>query len=216
MANYVMQECNLQQEDGRKCLYPRLIGLRSMENDQLIEHISSTAGFSKGVVAGVLTALPQAMRLWMSTGYSVKIDGLGRFTPTLELRPGAEREESEQTGSHRNASSIRVGSISYRPDPAFVNDVNLNTRLERSATVKTIRSGQSRLTEDGRKAALMDFLAQHPYASLSDYMRLTGLKHSTAWRELRRWVSEPESPLTTVGKYSHKVYALKEDVEQTR
>lgn len=94
MARYVMQETNLQQEDGKKRLFPRLIGVRPMEHDKLVQYISDTTGLSKSVIGGVLDILAERMATWMGEGYSIKIDNFGRLTPTLGLKEGVEREES--------------------------------------------------------------------------------------------------------------------------
>lgn len=45
-------------------------------------------------------ALAQAIAYEMGQGHSVKIDGLGIFTPSLGLRDGAERESGEKGGKN--------------------------------------------------------------------------------------------------------------------
>lgn len=47
MARYVKQETNLQQEDGKKRLFPHLIGVHPMEHDKLVQYIVTLQGYRR-------------------------------------------------------------------------------------------------------------------------------------------------------------------------
>lgn len=219
MARYVMQETNLQQEDGKKKLYPRLIDVRPMEHNKLVQYISETTGLSKSVVDGVLNILAERMATWMSEGYSIKIDNFGRFTPTLGLKEGVEREESEEEddaddngkpkSKHRNATSIEVDNVSFVPDKHFLNAINKWIDLERTPYQKTIRPNQCPFSEEERKSALVKYLQQNAFINCTTYMNLTKQKRTAATNELRRWSDDPESPIKAQGRAPHRVYVLK-------
>ncbi len=219
MARYVMQETNLQQEDGKKKLYPRLIDVRPMEHNKLVQYISETTGLSKGVVDGVLNILAERMATWMSEGYSIKIDNFGRFTPTLGLKEGVEREESEEDGEtddngkpkskHRNATSIEVDNVSFVPDKNFLHAINKWIDLERTPYQKTIRPNQCPYSEEERKSELVKYLQQNAFINCTTYMNLTKQKRTVATNELRRWSDDPDSPIQAKGRAPHRVYVLK-------
>lgn len=219
MARYVMQETNLHSEDGKKRLFPRLIGVKPMGHDKLVEYISDTSGLSKGVVTGVLEILAERMATWMGEGNSIKINNFGRFTPTLGLKEGAEREESAEEGElagkgrqkskHRNATSIEVDSVSFVPDKKFVQAINKWMKLERSPYKKTIRPNECPYSEEERMRMLMEYLLEHTVIDCSTYTELTKQKRSTATNELRKWAAEPESPFKAQGRAPHRVYVLK-------
>lgn len=212
-----MEETNLHSEDGKKRLYPRLIDTHPVSHARLVEYLKDTSGLPESTITGVLSILGERMSYLMGLGYSVKIDGLGRFTPTLGLKAGKEREESEETTTdehgrpipvHRNATSIEVNNISFRPDKDFLHDVNCNIDLERSPYHKTIRPSQCPYTEEQRKQMLIQYLNVHPFITCSEYMSLTSQKRTAATTELKRFSDDPTVPVTPSGRGSHRVYVL--------
>lgn len=216
MAQYVMQETNFQQEDGKKKLYPRLIGVRPMNHDQLVQYITRTTGLPKSAVVGVLGILAERMAAWMGEGYSVKIDNLGRFTPTLGLKEGVEREElageeaTEAKGKRRNATSIKVTNVSFVPDKKFIQTINQWTKLERAPHHTTIRVNQCPYDEEQRKRMLMEYLQANGIINCTTYMKLTCQKRTAATAELHKWGDNPNSPIRPQGHASHRIYVLKE------
>lgn len=210
-----MQETSFNTQDGKKKLYPRLIDVHPVEHDKLVQYISDTTGMSKSVIAGVLYTLSERMAAWMSEGHSVKIDRLGRFTPTLGLKEGVEREESEEDANgkqkkkHRNAASIEVNGISFVPDKVFLEAINKWVELERSPTHKTIRPNQCPYTEEERKRMLVEYLQENIFINCTTYMALTKQKRTVATNEIRRWADDPESPIKAQGRVPHRVYVLK-------
>ena len=66
--------------------------------------------------------------------------------------------------------------------------------------------GQSVTLEEERRTRALDYLHEHPFLRIQDYMAITGLKRSSANRELLRLSSDPASGLTISGYGSHRVY----------
>lgn len=211
MAKYIMQEANLPFEDGEKRLFPRFVNKGTMEHEQLVDYISKASGLQKGAVMGVLGTLAERMATWMGEGYSIRIDGLGRFTPTLGLREGVEREEADEAGTHRNAQSIEVSNVNFVADKHFVNDINQWMELERSQYHATIRPNKCPYTEQERLSILQEYLQKHSFINVTTYMSISQLKRTAATTELRRWAHAPESPITFEGRAPHRVYTLKKD-----
>lgn len=64
-------------------------------------------------------------------------------------------------------------------------------------------------------ALAVKYLEEHPYLTVADYRRLTGLLHTTAANELRQWAKQPESRIDTSGRATHRVYVLRQEVRST-
>ena len=56
------------------------------------------------------------------------------------------------------------------------------------------------------QSVTLDYLHEHPFLRIQDYMAITGLKRSSANRELLRLSSDPTSGITLSGYGSHRVY----------
>lgn len=209
MAKYVMQEMNISHEDGKKRLYPRLIEVKQVDFDKLVEHVSKANGLSRGAVVGVLSTLAEGMAVLMADGCTVKVDGLGRFTPTLSLKAGVEREESDTRKTRRNAASIEVGGVKFVPEKDFLSAIDSRMTLERSPYHSTIRSGSCPYTLDQRKRLLLDYLHSSASIDCATYAQLTCQKRTAATTELRRWSQGEEALIRAQGRVPHKVYTLK-------
>lgn len=66
--------------------------------------------------------------------------------------------------------------------------------------------GKSAFTEEERRTRALDYLDEHPFLRIQDYMAITGLKRSSANRELLRLSNDPASGITISGYGSHRVY----------
>ena len=103
----------------------------------------------------------------------------------------------------RNARSIEVNGINYRADKELVRETNLRCDLRRGGISRVWKSP---FTEEERRTRALDYLHEHPFLRIQDYMAITGLKRSSANRELLRLSSDPASGLTISGYGSHRVY----------
>lgn len=208
MANYEMQESNLPNEEGRKVLFPRMVIRHQVGLDAIARTVSYASTFTPGDIKGLVIALADEMARLMGEGNSVKIDGIGTFTPSLGLREGVERESGEEGDSRRNAASICVDNIHFRAEKDFVAKTGMNCDLQRSKG-KFRRSSQHFSPQERLQRAL-DFLDTHPFLTVADYCKLTGLLRDTAARELRRWREDPETDIHSVGRGSHKVHVKRD------
>lgn len=207
-AHYVMKEMPDLDGNGKKVTYPQMVMVGQTSTRELAEYIALKCAFSKGITEGVICELGEALAHEMGMGRSVKIDGLGVFTPSLALLPDKEREEN---GKKRNAQSIYVGNVNFRVEKALLKATNSWCHLTR-APWKPQRSSQ-KYTADERLALAQAYLEEHPYLTVYDYRRLTGLLQSAATTELRKWAKMPGSKITTSGRGSHKVYVKNEVLE---
>lgn len=207
MAKYRMEEMNDLNGKGERRLYPRLEIYRQAELKELAQRISEGTTFTPGDIMGVAEALCKKIAQYLADGCSVKLNGLGTFTPSLKLQEGCA-PESAVDDTHHNARSIAVGGINFRPEKEFIRQVNTFFYPERSEQ-KSRRSSPA-YTPEQRLALALDFLATSPYLTVADYCRLTGLLHCTASKELRLWAGKPESGITISGMGTHRVYILQQ------
>lgn len=207
MAEYEMQEMTLPNEDGKRILYPRMRLWGQADLEYIAENITRASSFTKGDILGLVEELTKEIAYQMGQGKSVKIDGLGIFTPSLGLREGRERESGEKGDSKRNAVSICLRSVNFRADKKFIGETARHCTLER-ATYKFRRSSQ-KYTPEERLKRLQEYLREHPFINVASYCQLTGLLRDSAARELKNWAMQPDSEIGIIGRGTHKLYIKK-------
>ena len=161
VAKYIMQEVKDLNNEGDTLLYPRMVIRDSCGTDELAEYISAHTSFSRAEVKGVIELLGHGMARTMAQGRSVRIDGIGLFTPSLAIKEGKEREEPDGSGTKRNAASIRVGDVRFRADRQLVRETDLACNLERESGGKSALC-RSRYTPQERLALAKRYLEEHP------------------------------------------------------
>ena len=110
-TRYQMKEMPDLQGTGEPITYPKMVMTGQTSTRELAEYIAMTSGFSKGVTEGIICELGEALAHEMGMGRSVKIEGLGVFTPALSIYPDKEREQPQESTTKRNARSIYVSGI---------------------------------------------------------------------------------------------------------
>ncbi|HJD75376.1 HU family DNA-binding protein [Bacteroides reticulotermitis] len=211
MAKYIMEEMPDLQKTGKRITYPKFARIDNVPLKELAKRVSDVSGFSAGDIEGVLLQTAIEMAYLMAQGSSVKIDGIGTFTPSLALFRGKEREGAEEGATHRNAQSLVVGGVNFRADRTLIRNVNERCRLER-APWKRQRSSQ-KFTPEQRLALALEFLDHHPFLTVSEYRRLTGLLQTAATNELKQWGYQPDSGIGIAGSGVHRVYIKKKTGE---
>ena len=177
------------------------------ETKEIVENISKNSTFTTGEISGIIEMMTREVAYRMAMGYSVKIDGLGVFTPSLALRKPANENDEEDDARKRNATSIYLNNINFKADKEFIRQTAVNCKLKRSKT-KFRQSSQKLLPEERLKRA-QEYLKENGVMNIGDYCRITGLLRNTAANELRKWREMPETGIDTKGRGTHKVYILK-------
>lgn len=204
MAKYFMQEMPDMKKEGETLLYPRMEITGTCETDELVEASIKGSTFNRGEVRGALDLIAGAMARFMAEGRSVRIDGIGLFTPTVKLRKGKERENIEGNSPRRNAASIEIGGINFRADRTLINETNTLCNLERGSGVKKCR--RPKTTAEERLNIVKKYLEENPFITVSDYSKMVELNRTTAAKELKAWAADTESGIAIKGLGTHKVY----------
>lgn len=203
-AQYVMQEMVDFRHEGGTLLYPRMVMRGCRTTEELVRFVTRDTTFGAGEVRGALALLARGLAEAMASGYSVRLEGIGRFTPSLSLKKGRGRESADGTGTRRNAASIQVGGVNFSPDKELLRELNRLCRLERASGTVTRR--RSPYTPAERLALALDYLQTNPVLRVAGYAALTGLSRTVAGKELRLWSEDPASGLAAQGTGSHRVY----------
>lgn len=212
MARYIMEEMPDLQKTGKRITYPRFARIDNASLKELAQRVSDVSGFNVGDIEGVLLQTAIEMAHLMAEGRSVKIDGIGTFTPSLTLGRDKEREDPEEGGKHRNAQSIFIGGVNFRVDRTMISNISERCRLER-APWKRQRSSE-KFTPEQRLALAIKYLDENPFLTVWEYRKLTGLLQTAATNELRKWGHQPDSGIGIAGRGAHRVYIKKEIAKQ--
>lgn len=207
MAYYVMKEMPDLRKTGEKVLYPSFATVHQQSIAKVAQKVHEASSFTVGDIEGVLKQAAIVIAGMMAEGNSVKIDGLGTFTPSLGLTEEKEYEKADENSSKRNSRSIYVNSVNFKADRLCLQNINLRLDLER-APWKSARSSDKYSLKE-RRILAVEHMDREGYLTIQDYQNLTGLLRSTATVELRAWMYEENSEITSKGLGSHKVYIKK-------
>ena len=204
MADYVMREMNDVRGDGSKTYYPQIDRFRLFSEDEFVEKMATNgSGLSAGQVESVLTALKLRLSEMLALGYTVKVRGLGTFSTSLGVKDGKDYESGSEDEVKRNAQSIEVRNIRFKADRDLISLTDMKCNLVRRGEIKLKKVKTS---EEERLDMALKYLETHPFMKVADYRAMTGLNHSYAAAELRKFSSTEYSGIRSTGRCSHKVY----------
>lgn len=205
MANYILQEMNDVRKSGERKVYPKMVINRMMSTDDLVEKMRLyNRTFSPSTVKGVLQDVADMMAELMSLGFSIKLDGIGYFSPSL----GFEDDKSNSLQSDEDKMLYRkvsVKDINFKADAKLVKETKERTSLSREASnVKTI--SKPRYSLEKRIQRALDIIRRDGYITLTEYANTNDLSRTSASKELKMLTSQDSSPITSRGAGSHKVW----------
>lgn len=207
MAKYVKQEMSDLNGSGKKRAYYRLQTIRNLSGDEFIEIMAGRhAGVNPAMVKQVLYQAAEDMAFYMAMGYTVTLDSIGTFRPSLGMRRGKQMEAMEEGSTKRNAQSICVNDINFKPAKRLIKRTNEECELERGGTNKLHRSPY---TKEERLKLAQEFLENNLFMRVRDYITLTKLSRTAASMELRELSKQPDSGIGWTGRGSSKLYIKK-------
>ena len=202
MIRYIKQEMPHVNDMVRQECYYKVDTIGCLSHEELMDEMCRS-GIARGQIELVLRTLRESMASLLLKGYSVRIDGLGRFNLSIGVKPDREVEEMDG-GVRRNAISLAVRNLLFKPDKSFVKYLNGKCRFERGGT---IRMSRCKLTVEERLSRAKAYIAQHGMMRISDYMALTGMRKTAAAKELRDFADRSsETGITAVGRGPSLLY----------
>ena len=194
---------------GKKRTFYRMKTYQRINMREFVSELAQPgSGLSEGSVLHVLSNMAEKLAYYMGQGYTVTIDGVGTFKPTLGLSADKETETVEEDAPERNARSIEVNGVNFRASQELIRRTNRHCNLKRGGN-SVLHS--SRYSEQERLALAQQYLSTHTLMRIADYVQLTGLSRTTATRELQRFRQDPNSGITVSGMGTNKVYVKRKD-----
>lgn len=176
--------------DGKRHFYPRTDSIHTIDMETIV---NSREFGHVGELEFAVSALVQRMSKYLSMGHSVKIDGLGIFSPVLafdEKGIGAvEQGSNEQVEQAFNYKQVSLDTVSFRIDPAWRQSLRDRTHCEKVGFNYETRSER---TFEERVALTRDYVREQGFITVAGYARLHDLKWSTAQKEMDMLKRNPE------------------------
>lgn len=201
MAKYIMQEMPDMQGKGERIKYPRMLIERTVNLSSIADKIAENTTFAAGEVEAIVGMVAEEIGRAIADGNCLKIEGIGAFSAKLGLKQDVKREE--KGAGKRNAQSIEICNVHFRPDKRLLNTANRYCDLQRA---NSNTYSKPNVDLERRLALVQDFLKNNPFLTLKDYVSLTGVSLTTASVELRKFASQ--GLLAVEGQGTHRIYIL--------
>ena len=188
---------------GKKKCYYKVRTSSHFKSDDFIElPCKSGSGLSKGDVVKVMGGIVDELKQWLPIGHTVTIDGLGTFSLSIGVTDDKDVEDFDGNGQKVTGKRLGVRNVLFRPDRQLVKDIADRCILHKG---KAVANNRSPYTREERLGLALDYLAEHPFMRVSDYMSLTQLPHSTAAKELKEFCNQ-STGITFEGRGNTKAY----------
>ncbi len=208
MAIYKLQEMPGLNGIGKKRVYPKLVTNRQLDTKEFIEKMHShNRAISESTVSAVLMDVADYLGELLSMGYTVKLDGLGTFSISLDFDDDKPRE-MQNDDDKMTYRKVTVKDVNYKASPELIKYLKRETDLERDM------GGVSRLykkkyTLEERIKRGQEWLDKNTFFTLQDYANMNNLSRTTASLELKKLTHGDDAPFDYTGRGSHKVWIKK-------
>ena len=189
---------------------------------KFIHMVAHRRGYSESVIQGVLMDVAEELALLLGEGNTVCVPGIGTFSigvrlkderrQQLEDEQDAVAEGTARKASEPNARNIELHHLNFRKDKELFRDIQIHfsqQELKRTDGRSGRRITIDDTTQRHRIELAQQYLREHHYMHIDDYVRLTGLSRTSAQRELRELATYQYSGITIEGQGSHRVYVLR-------
>ena len=208
MAKFIYQEIGGITKNGERIVKPRFVGNRQVSSDRFLTEVAKKSALTKGTLQAVITTIADMLPQYLAQGDSVRIEGLGLFTPTLAMNNNMPVREIDEKGHEvqHNAQNVTFGTVRITADKELIKAAKLLCHPIHDRYQGNRRAMDTPYTREQRTGLAIEFLEQHSTLTVADYMRLTGLRHTKAAQELRELSTGSEACLEAHGRGSHRYY----------
>lgn len=144
-------------EQRRPTSCARVITRDTKRMNDICEYISECSSVTSADIKGVLEALTSYIGRELSYGYSVELEGLGHFSPSVK-----SKEVTDQKGNTKSSASIH--GVNFRCSP------RLKEMVKKNAPILVKRENLPKTGIEGRKAKMLSYLERNSYINLTDYV----------------------------------------------
>ncbi len=208
MAIYKLQEMPDVHNTGKKRVYPKLVTNRQLDTKEFIEKMHGhNRAISESTVSAVLMDVADYLGELLSMGYTVKLEGLGTFSLSLDFDDDKPRE-MQSDDDKMTYRKVTVKDVNYKASPELIKYLKRETDLERDM------GGVSRLYKkkyplEERIKRGLEWLEKNTFFTLQDYANMNNLSRTTASLELKKLTHGIDAPFDYIGRGSHKVWIKK-------
>lgn len=205
MAKYKLQEMPSLNGIGEKRVYPKMVTNRQLSTKEFIEKMRfHNHTISESVVTAVLTDVADCLGEMLAMGYTVKLDGLGTYSLSLDFDDEKPRE-MQNNDDKMLYRKVKVKDVNYKSAPELVKYINKEIDLERDMGGVS-RLYKQRYTLEERIERSKQWLETHAFFTLQEYANLNNLSRTTASLELKKLTHGEDAPFDYTGSGSHKVW----------
>lgn len=209
MANYVIKEMPEGMGNSKKGrIFPKMQVYSEFDYDKVVELINTySPSFSKGTIRGVLDTLGFVMKTCLPLGHTLKIDGVGVFSLSLQFaddNPETQNQEGSQEADPKvKYRHVKAKGVNFKVDKKLVDEINKENEFERTDFNQYSPSPYS---PEERLNRALRHIDKHGFISLQEYANLNKLSRSSASRDLTKLVGFPDSSIAAKGAGSHKYW----------
>lgn len=207
MASYILKEMPDIRNTGKRTVYPKVETYSQKTLDDLVKYIRQAGTpYDPGTIKGVVSTLADAAVTWLSNGHTVKIDGLGTFSLSLDFadKKGNELKDNRDKMGYRH---VKVKSLNFRPDEEIMRKLRRETELTRTEG-GVVQVTKERYTKEERLLRAINHIKQHGFITLTEYANMNGLSRSVASRELKTFTNDPFCLIKAKGVAPHKTWTI--------
>lgn len=205
MAKYKLQEMPDVHGKGEKRVYPKLIANRMLSTKEFIEKMHSyNHAISESVVGAVLEDISDSLVRLLSMGYTVKLDGIGTFSLSLDFaddKPVVMKGEDDKMLYRK----VTVKDVNCKAAPELVKQLKRETDLERDMGGVT-RLHKKIYSQEQRILRALQVIDDRGFMTLTDYANLNNMSRTVASKDLKAITEDANSAIQSKGRGSHKVW----------
>ena len=123
--NYVLQKCNNEKSDNYGQYVARVRTLGTTTTEDVAEKIQKNASVKRSDVKAVLDELADVLTEKLADGFTVKLDGLGTFSPRIRAKYQTVTDE-EPYDVEENVKNV---GVLFRPERKKTNGGTIQTLM---------------------------------------------------------------------------------------
>ncbi len=208
MANYKLQEMPDLNCTGKRTVYPKIVINRTMNTQDVVKLLhNQNTGVSPHIIENVVKTLSDIIVQLLSMGYNVKLDSIGTFSISLAFddnKPHTMQSDNDKMTYRK----VAIRDMNFKTDPDLLKRLRKETALERCES-EVCQLTKSPYTQTERIRRAMSLIQKHGFIDLQAYANINNLSRSAASQDLRKIVALEDSPMTTRGNKTHKVWVAR-------
>lgn len=181
--DYVIQENTGMFNDEKRHFFPRAASTHQISTKELIQNAT---GLRQGEMEKVLPELRDQIIKYVKMGHTVKIDGLGVFSPALKFEDkgvnSTEMMSDEEVKKFYKNKSVVFDTVNFSIDAEWKREMRRSKPVSKQGF---IFSNSDKGPIEDRIARTKAYLEEHGYITIGQYARLHGMANSSAQKEMQ-------------------------------